>query len=100
MFIFSLSDSNIGVSVVIYKTIGMLFGTGNEGDASRYACVLKVRLVSCAVVSEPVVALAFEEMRTPYESGREICVQKSVNAYQPKEIEKRMPHFKRTSRIQ
>ena len=100
MFIFSLSDSNIGVSVVIYKTIGMLFGTGNEGDASRYACVLKVRVVSCAVVSEPVVALAFEEMRTPYESGREICLQKSVNAYQRKEIEKRMPHFKRTSRIQ
>ena len=40
------------------------------------------------------VALAFEEMRTPYASGREICVQKFGNAYQRKEIEKRMPHFK------
>ena len=85
MFIFSLSDSNIGVSVVIYKTIGMLFGTGNDGDASRYACVLKVRVVSCAVVSEPVVALAFEEMRTPYESGREICVQNCLPTKRNKE---------------
>ena len=39
------------------------------------------------------VALTFEEMRTPYASGRNICVQKFGNAYQRKEIEKRMPHF-------
>ena len=36
------------------------------------------------------------EMRTPYASGREICVQNFGNAYQGKEIEKRMPHFKST----
>ena len=40
--------------------------------------------------------LAFEEMRTPYASGREICVQKLRNAYQRKEIAKRMTHFKST----
>ena len=39
------------------------------------------------------VALAFEEMRTPHASWREICVQKFGNAYQRKEVEKRMPHF-------
>ena len=31
------------------------------------------------------VALTFEEMRTPYAGGREICVQKFGNAYQRKE---------------
>ena len=41
-----------------------------------------------------VVTLAFEGMCTPNPSGREICVQKFGNAYQRKEIEKRMPHFK------
>ena len=39
------------------------------------------------------VAVAFEEMRTPYASGREICAQKFENAYKRKEMEKRMPHF-------
>ena len=33
---------------------------------------------------------------TPYASGRENCVQKFGNAYQRKQIEKRMPHFKST----
>ena len=32
----------------------------------------------------PAVALAFEEMRTPYASGREICVQKFGYTYQQK----------------
>ena len=41
----------------------------------------------------PISAVAFEEMRTPYPSGREICVQKFGNAYQRKEIEKRMTQF-------
>ena len=54
----------------------------------------------CPVVilpyNTPAVTLAFEEMRTPYASGREICVQKCGNAYQRKEIEKRMTHFKST----
>ena len=48
----------------------------------------------------PAVALAFEEMRTPYASGREVCVQKFGNAYQRKEIEKRMTHFKSIFQIQ
>ena len=39
-------------------------------------------------------------VRTLYASGREICVQKCVNAYQRKEIQKRMPHFKSTFQIQ
>ena len=42
----------------------------------------------------PVVALAFEEMRTPYASGQETCVQNLEKVYQQKEIEKRMKHFK------
>ena len=46
------------------------------------------------------VALAFEEMRTSYASGREICVQKFGNAYQRKKIEKWMPHFNSTFQIQ
>ena len=46
--------------------------------------------------SLPAIALAFEEMRTPYASGWEICIQKFGNAYQRKEIEKRMAHFKST----
>ena len=41
-------------------------------------------------------ALAFEEMRTPYTSRREICVQKFQNAYQRKQIEKRMMHSEST----
>ena len=40
----------------------------------------------------PAVALAFEEMHTPYASGRE----KFGNVYQWKEIEKQMLHFKST----
>ena len=44
----------------------------------------------------PAVALAFEEMRAPYASEEEICVQKFGNAYQRKEIEKRMTHFEST----
>ena len=44
----------------------------------------------------PAVALAFEGMRTPYASGREICVQKFGKGYQRKEAEKRMTHFKST----
>ena len=39
------------------------------------------------LATQPAVALAFEEMRTPYASGREVCVQKFVNAYQRKETE-------------
>ena len=42
------------------------------------------------------VALAFDEMRTPYPSGQEICVQNFGNAYQWREIETRMTHFKST----
>ena len=42
------------------------------------------------------VTLTFEEMRTPYASRRESCIQKFGNAYQWKEIDKRMPHFKST----
>ena len=44
------------------------------------------------------VALAFEEMRTPYASGREICVQKFGNAYQRNERDsaKWMARFKST----
>ena len=47
-------------------------------------------------VLQTAVALAFEEMRTPYASGREICGKIFGNAYQRKEIEKRMPHFEST----
>ena len=44
--------------------------------------------------SVPAVALAFEEMCTPHARGLQICVQRFGNAYQRKEIEKRMTHFK------
>ena len=40
------------------------------------------------------VALAFDEIGTPSASGRETCVQKFENAYQRKEIEKPLTHFK------
>ena len=48
----------------------------------------------------PAVALTFEEMRTSYASGREICIQELGNTYQRKEIEKGMPHFKSIFQIQ
>ena len=50
--------------------------------------------------STSAVALAFEEMRTPYASGKEIWVQKSEMRTNEKPIQKRMPHFKRTIQIQ
>ena len=56
----------------------------------------QMRVSWCAGMVIPAVALAFEEMRAPYASGREICVQNYGNAYQRKEIEKRMTHFKST----
>ena len=42
------------------------------------------------------VALAFEQMRTPYASGLETCVRNLGNAYQQKQIEKRLTHFQST----
>ena len=42
----------------------------------------------------PAVVLAFEEMRTPHASRREICIQKFGNAYQRNETEKRTTHLK------
>ena len=42
------------------------------------------------------VALAFEEMCTPYASGQEVVYKKFGNTYQRKEIEKWMPHFQST----
>ena len=42
------------------------------------------------------VTLAFEEMRTPYRSGQDICLQIFGNAYQRKYVQKWMTHFKST----
>ena len=47
-------------------------------------------------LSKAAVALTFKEMSTPYASGRENCVRKFGNAYQRKEMEKRMTHSKST----
>ena len=48
-----------------------------------------VALIQMGCHAKAVVAIAFEEMHTPHASGREICVRKFGNAYQPKGIEKR-----------
>ena len=47
-------------------------------------------------INKSAVALAFEEVRTPYTSGWEICKQKSGNAYQRKGTRKQMTHLKST----
>ena len=69
-----------------------------------YICVRQKReeQQNLDTISKPVddiaaVALAFVELRTPYASEWEICVQKFGNAHQRKEKGKRMTHFKSTS---
>ena len=69
-----------------------LFGNMQKWLSLDIICSKKYTV---ALVSS-VVALAFEEMRTPYASGRGICVQKFGNVYQWKEIDKQMLHFKST----
>ena len=65
--------------------------------ASGYMAFCQTAQMMWVLCNLGAVALAFEEMHTPYASGREICVQKVGNAYQWKEIEKRMTNFKSTS---
>ena len=77
------------VLISLESLCSVKFGTFDILQDQEVSCTSWCGDLPCAAVT-----LAIEEMRTPYTSEREICVQKFGNAYQRKEIGKRMVHLK------